>query len=162
MPETGCGAVLGLMAIALVASIGCHGRPTTHEARVKILKVHVVAADADGRARSTDVEFAWADCPGTQRQAMRSGAAFSACVSKLKPGDLVPVKVIREWEEKGYYDWHVVEIAGCPAPPVDDDDSSFELVSECHDTLQMDAVVGFHCNRVAEGELIQQCPWFKR
>jgi hypothetical protein len=50
----------------------------------------------------------------------------------------------------------------CDAPPVDDDDSSFDMIEECVPSIQHDAVVGFHCDRVPEGELLEKCPWFKR
>jgi hypothetical protein len=136
--------------------------PKTYESRVSITHLAVVQRGPGGEALSTDVGFVWADCPGQQSQMLRSGAEFSGCARKLKVGETVPVKVLWEWDEHGHYDWHVIEVGGCSAPPVDDDDSSFESVRECVPILQHDHEVGFHCNRVPEGELLQKCPWFKR
>lgn len=154
----------GVCAIALVSAtaIGCHAKPVSYQSNVRIQRVVVVSTDAQHSPTSADVSFVWAECPGEQRQTVRSGKALAACLPKLHVGDTVPVTVLWEREDHGGFDWHVVELAGCAIPPVDDDDSSFESIQDCHPSTQHDAVLGFHCDRVPKGELIERCPWFRR
>jgi len=142
--------------------MGCRNKPVTYQSRVRVQRAIVVATDEQKNPISADVTFTWADCPGEQRQTVRSGKALAACIPKLRPGETVPVTVVWEVEDHGGYDWHVIEIAGCQIPPVDDDDSSFESVQDCHPSTQHDAVLGFHCDRLPEGELLEKCPWFRR
>jgi hypothetical protein len=153
---------LSLLVAAAPALAGCHSSSRTFDANVRIKRIETVHSDDKGKPISTDVDMVWHECPGDQRQTMRSGREFSSCIHKYKTDDVVPAKVVWEWDEHGHYDHHVVELGGCKAPPVDDDDSSFDSIAECVPSIQHDAVVGFHCDRLPEGELAQKCPWFKR
>ncbi len=146
----------------LVASPGCRPEHKEFVSSVTLNRISVVERDDKGNAVSTDVELRWKECPGEQLQLMRSGKEFSECMKKHKPGETAVVKVLWEWDEHGHYDWHVIDVGGCPAPPVDDDDSSFDQIQECVPSIQHDAVVGFHCDRLPEGELLEKCPWFRR
>jgi hypothetical protein len=153
----------GALPIAAALLCGCHGSPKEYQANITIARLQVVHRDDQGAPLSTDIDIHWKDCPGDQRQTMRSGKEFSACMARYKVGQTVPVKVVHEWDVHGHYDWHVIDVGGCAAPPVDDDDSSFESVEDCVPSVQHDAVVGFHCNKQPEpgSELVAKCPWFK-
>lgn len=141
---------------------GCHAKPQTFDSQARLRRIEVVHRDDANSPVSTDVDIEWITCPGIQWQTVRSGQAFSTCIQKHKVADTVPVKVLWEWDDHGNYDWHVVEIGGCKAPPVDDDDSSFDSIGECVPSKQHDAVVGFHCDVEPEGELVAKCPWFRK
>ena len=150
------------LAATLLAAPGCRSKEATFDSRVRIDRVEIVGRDEQRNPVSVDVSLSWVECPGTQRQSIRSGRALAQCLPKLGKGEVVPVRVIWEKEDHGGYDWHVVEIAGCAIPPVDDDDSSFESIQDCHPSIQHGAVLGFHCDRLPEGELLEKCPWFRR
>ncbi len=155
-------ATLFIGSLPVLSSLGCGHPHKEYVSSVKLNRVTVVHTDDKGEPVSTDVEVHWKECPGEQVQVMRSGKEFSKCMQKHKAGDNVLVKVLWEWDDHGHYDWHIIEVGGCAAPPVDDDDSSFDQIQECQPSVQHDAVVGFHCDRLPEGELLDKCPWFKR
>ena len=144
--------------LASLVALGCRNKPVTYQSRVRVQRAVVVTSDEQKKPLTADVTFLWADCPGEQRQTVRSGKELAACVPKLRAGEIVPVTVIWEQEAHGGYDWHVTEIAGCPVPPVDDDDSSFEAVQDCHPSIQHDAVLGFHCDPRAQGRAHRKVP----
>jgi hypothetical protein len=151
-----------ILAAAAFTASGCHGE-NEYQSKVKIQRIEVVETDASGKPLSTDVQFFWHECPGHQEQTMRSGNEFSACMQKYKAGQEVPVKIHWEWDEHGHYDFHVIDVGGCKAPPVDDDDSSFDTLADCVPSVQHEATVGFHCDKVPErdSELVKKCPWFR-
>lgn len=157
-------AALHVVAASLLGIVGCHGKPQTFASKVRIEGLEVVHRDEKGAPISVDVDFLWSECPGTQRQTVRNGAKFASCITKHKAGETVDAKVFWEWDEHGHYDWHVLELAGCEAEHVDDDDSSFDSVKECEPSKQHGAVVGIHCDKVPEAnsELVKKCPWFKQ
>jgi hypothetical protein len=141
----------------------CHSGPKTFDSNVTVERLDVVHRDNMGAPVSTDVSLVWASCVGAPRERLRGGQAFSSCIGKqTAAGATVPVKVLWEWDDHAHYDWHVIELAGCKVERVDDDDSSYDMVAECRPAKEHDAVVGFHCDRTPEGEMIQQCPWFRR
>jgi hypothetical protein len=151
-----------LLLVCCLAVESCHSGPRTFESTALTTRVVPVHRDASGRVQTMDVEFDWVGCPGRQHQLVRAGADFAACAASLKPGETVPVTVLWEWDEHGHYDWHVLELKGCKLAHVDDDDSSYEMVTACESVRSHDAVVGFHCDRSSDGDLIRKCPWFRR
>jgi hypothetical protein len=141
---------------------GCGKRDSWHETRVEIDRIEVVRKDAQGNARDIDIEFSYPDCPGDQSEIIRGDAAFAACIQKQKQGDTVPVRILRHWDPKGFWDWDIQTMAGCPRPPDPDDEASFDNIEECEETLVNGVNEGFVCNRIPQKALLSKCPWFAR
>ena len=145
----------------LVAIVGCH-KPHKYEANVEISRVSVVRRDANGRALTTDVEFSYFECPGTQVENVRGGEEFSKCISKLPVGAKVSVKLEHRWTDEGHYVWEVNQLADCPRLPDPNDEASFATVRECEDWTVNGATVGFECQIKPKKELLKKCPWFAK
>ncbi len=159
---------LELAAAIVMATLlsGCKKEEKEFQAKVRIEHLETVETDDAGKAISTDADLVFHTCPGLQRATVRSGKAFSECIrKKAKAGDEVDAKLHWEWDEHGHFDFHTVELAGCPLPIVDDDDSSWVSAAACEPSIQHDAVVGFHCDLVGDHDksgLFEKCPWFRR
>lgn len=150
---------LFLAVVALGGVGGCH-KAKHYDANVEITRVSVVRRDENGRALTTDVEFSYVECPGTQIETIRGDEAFSACVSKHPVGAKVPVKVEHHWDPDGQYTWDVHQIADCKRTPDPNDEASFAVVRECQDLKVNGASVGFECQITPKKELLAKCPWF--
>lgn len=145
----------------LVAIVGCH-RPHHYESNVEITRISVVRRDANHRALTTDVEFSYNDCPGSQIETVRGGEEFSKCISKLAVGSKVPVKVEHKWTDEGHYVWQVHHIGDCERPFDENDEASFSTIRECQDWVVSGAKVGFECQIKPKKELLKKCPWFAK
>jgi hypothetical protein len=152
--------IVASVSLAL-ALTGCQ-RPKHYEANVEVTRVSPVRKDEGGTVLTTDFEFSFFECPGTQIEVIRGGKDFSACVSKFKVGDKVKVKLEHHWDPEGHYDYDVYEVQGCPRPPDPNDEASFKMVRECSDWTVNGARVGFQCNYTNKKELNKKCPWFRR
>ena len=154
---------LGLFAlvIALVSIVGCH-RSHDYQSNVEVTRVSVVRRDANGRALTTDLEFSYFECPGTQVETVRGGEEFSKCISKVAVGAKVPVKLSHRWTDEGHYVWEVNTVADCARPVDPNDEASFALVRECQDWEVNGAKVGFECQIKPKKELLKKCPWFAK
>ena len=150
--------VLGAASITL-GSTGCH-KPHTYQATVEITRASVVRRDENGRALTTDIEFSYIECPGTQIETVRGGQEFATCVSKHPIGAKVPVKLDHKWDPEGHYAYEVTEVGGCARPPDPNDEASFATIRECEDLKENGAVVGFDCQIAPKKELLKKCPWF--
>lgn len=145
----------------LVGAAGCH-RPHDYESNVEITRMSVVRRDGNGRALTTDVEFSYNDCPGTQLETVRGGEEFSKCISKLAVGSKVPVKIAHRWTDEGHYAWEIRHIGDCDRPVDPNDEASFATIRECQDWTVSGAKVGFECQIKPKKELLKKCPWFAR
>jgi hypothetical protein len=146
-----------LVGLSLVA---CH-KPKNYEANVEVTRIHVVRKDETGKPLTTDLEFSFYDCPGTQIEVIRGGKEFSECVaSKIKVGEKINIKLLHHWSDEGFYDYGVYEAGGCKRPPDPNDEASYKLVRECNDWKVNGATVGFQCNYTNKKELNKKCPWF--
>lgn len=145
----------------LVVLVGCH-RPHAYETNVEVTRISVVRRDANGRALTTDVEFSYSDCPGTQIETVRGGEEFSKCISKLAVGSKVPVKLDHKWTEDGHYVWEVHQVGDCDRPVDPNDEASFAMIRECQDWTVSGAKVGFECQIKPKKELLKRCPWFAK
>jgi len=142
--------------------LGCH-RSKQFEANVEITRVSVIRKDEQGTALTTDVEFSYFECPGTQIEVIRGGKEFSACVAqKVKLGEKVKVKIDHHWDPEGVYDYDVYDVQGCPRPPDPNDEASYKMVRECGDWNVNGTRVGFQCLYTEKKELNKKCPWFHR
>lgn len=155
-----------LVVLFLAASslpLGACNKPKQYEATVEVTRIGIVRKDETGAPTSTDVEFSYLDCPGTQTEVVRGGKEFSACVQgKLALGQRVKVKVEHRWDPEGHYTYDVHEIHGCPRPPDPNDEASFKTIRECSDWTVNGAPVGFQCDYENKKELNKKCPWFKK
>jgi hypothetical protein len=153
-----------ILALLLVVSslplAGCH-RSKQYEANVEVTRLSPIRKDEQGVPLTTDLEFSYFECPGTQVEVIRGGKEFSACVAnKMKVGDKVRVKLEHHWDAEGFYDYDVFEVQGCPRPPDPNDEASFKMVRECSDWNVNGARVGFQCNYQNKNDLNKKCPWF--
>lgn len=152
--------VLGLAAAAVV--VGCH-KPKTYETTVEIMRVSTVRKDEQGHPLSMDVEISYAECPGMQTEVFRGGKEFAECLhGKVKVGDKVKVTVQHSWDPEGYYDYDVLEMAGCKRQPDPNDEASYKVVRECSDWVVNGTRVGFQCDYGNRKELSKKCPWFAK
>jgi hypothetical protein len=152
-----------ILVTALVLSalplVGCH-RSKHYDVNVELTRISPLRKDDLGNAISTDVEFSYVECPGTQIEVMRGGKEFSACIKQFKVGDRIKVKLEHHWDPEGFYDYDVYEVGGCKRPPDPNDEASYKLVRECADWNVNGARVGFQCNYTNKKELNKKCPWF--
>jgi len=155
--------VTKLLAYAVVASAlplaSCH-RSRHYESTVEITRVSGVGKDETGKATTTDLEFSYVECPGTQIETIRGGAEFSECVKQFKVGDKVKVKIDHHWDPEGEYQADVYEVQGCKRPPDPNDEASFKVVRDCSDWIVNGARVGFECKYTDKKALNKKCPWF--
>lgn len=140
---------------------GCH-RPKKFETTVEITRLSAVRKDEQGAPLSSDVEFSFIDCPGTQVEVVRGGKDFASCVAKYKVGDKVKVKLEHHWDDEGFYDYSIHDVGGCSRPPDPNDEASYKVVRECSDWTVNGTRVGFQCTYTQKKELNKKCPWFQR
>jgi hypothetical protein len=150
-----------LTGLVAVAVLGCH-KPKRFEANVQVSRFSPVRRDETGTVLTSDLEVSFVDCPGDQIEVLRGGRDFSACVSKLKVGEKVPVKIEYHWDDDGFWDHDIVEVQGCPRPVDPNDEASVKMTRECSDWNVNGTRVGFQCNYTDKKELNKKCPWFKK
>lgn len=151
-------ALFGLCAI--VALAGCK-KSTKYETTVELTRLEPLRRDETGTVLTTDAEFSYVDCPGTQIEVVRGGRDFSSCIQKHKVGDKVTVKLDYHPDEEGYMRYDVYEVDGCPRPPDPNDEASYKMIRDCSDWNVNGARVGFQCLMTNKKELVRKCPWFK-
>lgn len=149
------------LVVASLPLIGCH-RTKTYEANVQVTRVHATRKDEAGNPLTTDLEFTFVECPGTQVEVVRGGKEFSDCVKKLNAGDKVKVKLVHKWDAEGFYDHDVVQVNECKRPPDPNDEASYKMVRDCSDWNVNGARVGFQCNYADKKDLNKKCPWFSK
>ena len=71
--------------VSLGGLVGCH-KAKHYDTNVEITRISVVRRDQNGRSLTTDLEFSYFECPGTQVETVRGGEEFATCVSKLAVG----------------------------------------------------------------------------
>ena len=147
------------MALSLAA---CSPKEKWYTTSVEIERIEPVRLDAQGKPLDVDIQFSYPECPGEQTEIIRADAAFAQCFLKHRVGDRVPVKILYHLDKQGYHDWDVHEMDGCPRPPDEDDEASFDNVQECSPILVNQVPEGFFCNRIPHRELLVRCPWFNR
>lgn len=152
-------AVLSVLVLASLPLLGCH-KTKTYESTVEVTRIAAVRKDEQGAALTTDFEFSYSECPGTQIEVIRGGKEFSACVAKFKVGDKVKIKIQHHWDVEGHYDADVYEVQGCARPPDPNDEASYKMVRDCSDWNVNGARVGFQCKYTEKKELNKKCPWF--
>lgn len=154
--------ILGFLALLSALPLaGCH-RSQAYEANVEITRMAVIRKDEQGAPISSDVEFSYVQCPGTQIETLRGGKEFSTCMKQFKVGDKVKVKLEHKWDPEGHFDYDVYEVQGCARPPDPNDEASTKEIRECADWNVNGTRVGFQCNYTNKKDLNKACPWFRR
>lgn len=153
--------VMALVASAFPAITACH-RPKEFEANVEITRTAVIRKDESGVPITSDAEFSYSECPGTQIEVIRGGKEFSECIKKYKVGDKVKVKMTYAYDPEGFWDYDVHHLGDCKRPPDPNDEASFKMVRDCADWNVNGTRVGFQCKYADKAELTKKCPWFKK
>ena len=151
--------IVSALVLAALPLLGCH-KAKTYETTVEVTRNQAVRKDEQGAPITTDFEFSYSDCPGTQIEVIRGGKDFSACVAKFKVGEKVKIKIEHHWDPEGHYDSDVYEVQGCPRPPDPNDEASYKMVRDCADWNVNGTRVGFQCKYTDKKELNKKCPWF--
>ncbi|MDB4994782.1 MAG: hypothetical protein JWM74_2214 [Myxococcaceae bacterium] len=147
--------------LVLAGSLGCSA-PTPYRANVEVIQVQTFGKDPKVPA-GMDVEMRYVDCPGDSRRILRGDKAFTACASKLKAGDKVPVDLLASYNsEKGSYRVVVTKLGDCAVKQDPKDEANYEIVETCTDVKASGEVVGVHCDRTRSKELVAKCPWLRR
>jgi hypothetical protein len=153
--------VMALVASALPFVSACH-RPKEFEANVEITRTAIIRKDESGVALTSDAEFSYVECPGTQIEVIRGGKEFSECLKKYKVGDKVKAKLTYAYDPEGHWDYDVHDLGDCKRPPDPNDEASFKMVRDCADWNVNGTRVGFQCKYSDKAELNKKCPWFKK
>jgi hypothetical protein len=152
---------LAFVTIAVsTATISCH-RSKAYESEVEITRMSSVTKDAAGKVLTSDVEFSYTDCPGSQVETLRGDAKFSECIARYKVGQKVKVKLDHQWPDD-HYVWTVNKVGDCDRTVDPADEASFAVLRDCEDWEVTGARVGFRCSLKAESKLVDKCPWFRR
>ena len=150
-----------VMALVALPVLACH-RPKEFEANVEITRTMVIRKDESGVPLTSDAEFSYVECPGTQIEVIRGGKDFSECMKQHKVGEKVKVKLTYAWDNEGFWDYDVHELGGCRRPPDPNDEASYKMVRDCADWNVNGTRVGFQCKYTDKTELNKKCPWFKK
>jgi hypothetical protein len=153
--------VMALVAASAIPLLGCH-RPKEFEANVEITRTAIIRKDESGVPLTSDAEFSYVECPGTQIEVIRGGKEFSECLKKYKVGDKVKVKMTYAWDAEGFWDYDVHDLGDCKRPPDPNDEASYKMVRDCSDWNVNGTRVGFQCKYTDKVELNKKCPWFKK
>lgn len=153
--------MVGLALVASVTSLSCH-RSKSYDAEVEVSRISVVRKDDSGKPATTDFEFSYVNCPGTQVETVRGDGKFSACVARYSVGQKVKVQLVHQWSDEGHYVSVVQKVGDCDRTVDPNDEASFTLLRECEDWEVNGARVGFQCSMKPEKGLLAKCPWFRR
>lgn len=152
------------LTLAGVASLmsGCNPKPKQFESVCQIVHRDVVEADDKGTPLIVDLELEWDPCPGEQFQMVRGGKEFAACMSKFEVGDYVPVRVVHQWDNRGYYTWDLFQVGDCKRAIEANNEGSYEKSQECRDEKSYGHTTGFTCSRRPFANLVKVCPFMAR
>jgi hypothetical protein len=154
-------ALLAVVMAVMPVVTGCR-RPKHYETDVEVTRVSAVRKDDAGNTQTLDVEMSYLECPGSQVEIVRGGAAFAACAAKYKIGDRLRVSIDHESSPEGYYRWTIRKLGDCVRPADPNDEASYAMVRECDDWVVNGTRVGFQCKYVPDDKLVEKCPWFRR
>ena len=144
--------------------VGCMSSPKSHKTNVEILRIRPIAVDEHHAETvlTVDVEVSYHECPGEQRSFVRGDKEFASCIMKHSVGEKVPAKI---WwgpnTERTQYVSKIMGLADCDRTPDPKDEASYEIVQDCEDMVVNGVVVGVHCDRRRNKELLATCPWFR-
>lgn len=154
-------AALALALLGVPALAACEDKQT-YTTTIEVVQVERFGATGDA-VRTMDIELRYAECPGDGRRVVRANQEFARCAPGLKAGDRVPAKIVARYaSDRGSYRSDVVELAGCPLKLDPKEEANYEMVQTCTELKTTGAVVGVHCDRTRNKDLVAKCPWLRR
>jgi hypothetical protein len=150
--------------LAPLLVMGLLGASACNKPKSYTTMMEVVQARRFGQGTGmVDVELKYVDCPGDARRVMRGDKAFAACAPDIKAGDKLRAEVVLKYSpEKGSYRTDLVRLGDCPVSLDPKDESNYELYQDCQELKRSGSVVGVHCNRQRDANLLAKCPWLRR
>ncbi len=142
---------------------GCQQKTKRFTTNVEIVQIQAFGADPKVAPSMMDFELKFSECPGDQRKIIRGDRAFSQCGHKFKKGDKATVEVVATYQaERGTYRSDITRIGDCAVKLDTSDAANYESIQTCTELKASGAVVGVHCDRTRNKELVAKCPWFGR
>jgi hypothetical protein len=153
----------GVLTVSL-AGAGCGEKPTKYTTMVEIVGLQRLGGqDPKAPPGMMDLELKYSDCPGDARRVMRGDKTFSQCGTKFKKGDKIAAELVLSYSsERGQYRSEIVRLDDCEVKLDPKEEANYETVQECKELISSGAVVGVHCDRTRNKELVTKCPWLKR
>ena len=148
----------------LSCALGCHGKTQRFETKVEILSTRKMGTQ-QGKVLPNLIEFEmrFVDCPGEVKRVIRGDKELAACAGELKKGQTVPASIDFSYDrERENYRGELVKLGACDVKLDPKEDSNYETVQVCRDLKVSGVVIGVHCDKKREGELIEKCPWLRR
>jgi hypothetical protein len=153
---------LAVTLAVLAGGAGCE-KPSHYTTTVEIVGIQRFGQDPKTNPGMMDIEFRYADCPGDARRVIRCDKTFGPCGAKFQKGDKIPAELVLSYSsERGQYRSDVVRLADCPVKLDPKEEANYEMVQDCQELISSGAVVGVHCDRTRNKELVAKCPWLKR
>ena len=156
------GVLLGLLLVPLLSA--CHAQARRYDTRVEILSARTMGGQ-HGKAAPSLVEFEmrFVDCPGDVRRVVRGDKVLAACAGGLKVGEKVAAAIDFSYDrERENYRGDLVKLGACDVKLDPKEEANYETVQVCRDLKASGVVVGVHCDKKREGELVEKCPWLRR
>ena len=151
---------LGMLAAAPFFS-ACD-KPVHYTTTVEVVQMQRFGQEKTGPGMM-DLELKFIECPGDARKIMRGDKTFGQCGAKFKVGDKVSAELVQTYStERGSYRSEIVRLDDCSVKLDPKEEANYEIVQDCKDLVASGAVVGVHCDRTRNKELVAKCPWFRR
>jgi hypothetical protein len=142
--------------------VACTPKEEKFESVCQLVRREVVEENDKGEPELVDIELEWDPCPGDQLQIVRGGRDFAKCIAKYEMGDLLPVRVLHQWDTRGYYKWDLYQVGDCSRPIERESEGSYEKSQECEEEKAYGRTTGFSCSRRPFRQLVSVCPWTAR
>ncbi|HEY0463261.1 MAG TPA: hypothetical protein VGC79_03585 [Polyangiaceae bacterium] len=153
-----------LFGLLIPLASGCHAGAQRYETKVEILSSRIMGGQHGKSAPSLiEFEMRFFDCPGEVRRVVRGDKALAECAGGLKVGEKVPAAIDFSYDrERENYRGDLVKLGPCDVKLDPKEDANYETVQVCRDLKASGVVVGVHCDKKREGELVEKCPWLRR
>jgi hypothetical protein len=155
-------ALFGLLIVSQLPA--CHAKAQRYDTRVEILSARTMGGQ-HGKAPPSLVEFEmrFVDCPGDVKRVVRGDKALAACAAGIKVGEKLSAAIDFKYDrERENYRGDLVKLGPCDVKLDPKEDANYETVQVCRDLKTSGVVVGVHCDKKREGELVEKCPWLRR
>ena len=156
--------VVFLSGTTALLSASCRDSAKHFDTRVEILSTRTMGGQ-QGKAAPSLIEFEmrFVDCPGDVRRVVRGDKVLAACAGGLKVGEKVAAAIDFSYDrERENYRGDLVKLGACDVKLDPKEDANYETVQVCRDLKASGVVVGVHCDKKREGELVEKCPWLRR
>jgi hypothetical protein len=144
------------LALTLPLLVSCNGGRKEYDTTVEVTQVRQFGGDAI----TTDLELRFVACPGNARKQMRVPSQYHDCVKKLSVGDEVSAHIEHFYQsERGFYRNILTQLGDCSVKVDQQDEANYDTVESCTELKASGMVVGVHCDRTRNDELVAACPW---